>query len=155
MVRVLVVCLGNICRSPLAEGILRAKLKDKSVDSLVDSAGTSHWHVGEKPDKRSIEVAAKNNIDISFQRARSFSAADFETFDLIFAMDQDNYTDIISLAKSDEERKKVHVFLNYAGLGNKPVPDPYYGGETGFEKVFKMLDEASDSVTDRIIKEYI
>ena len=155
MVRVLMVCLGNICRSPLAEGILREKLKNKSVDSLVDSAGTSQWHIGENPDKRSIEVAAKNDIDISFQRARSFSPSDFNAFDLIFAMDQENYADIIVQAKSDEERRKVHIFLNYAGLGNKPVPDPYFGGDKGFEKIFKMLDEASDLVTARIIKEHI
>lgn len=154
MVRVLMVCLGNICRSPLAEGILRTKLEEKSVDSIIDSAGTSHWHTGENPDKRSIKVAAKYNIDISFQKARPFSASDFNAFDLIFAMDQDNYRDIISLAKTDEERKKVHLLLDYAGQGNKPVPDPYFGGEDGFEKVFKMLNEASEKVRDKILKEY-
>lgn len=154
MVRVLMVCLGNICRSPLAEGILRAKLQEKGIDSLVDSAGTSQYHIGEKPDKRSIATANKNNIDITFQRARSFSPVDFESFDLILAMDQDNYADIIAQSKSEEDRKRVHVFLDYAGKGNKPIPDPYFGGANGFDKVYTMLDEASNNIVERILKEY-
>ncbi|MET3731586.1 low molecular weight protein-tyrosine-phosphatase [Moheibacter stercoris] len=132
--KILMVCLGNICRSPLAEGIMRHRTDG---NWIVDSAGTGNWHVGNRPDKRSIAIAQKYGIDISTQRARQFSSKDFDQFDLIFAMDSSNYTDILELAKTDEHRSKVKLML---GEGN--VPDPYYGGDDGFEHVFQLLDEA-------------
>ena len=134
--KILMVCLGNICRSPLAEGIMRSKLGETC---YVDSAGTGNWHVGQKPDKRSIAIAQKYGIDISAQRARQFHLNDFEEFDLIFAMDSSNFQDLLSLAKKEEHKAKVQLIL-----GDANVPDPYYGGEEGFENVYQMLDEAID-----------
>jgi protein-tyrosine phosphatase len=139
--RVLMVCLGNICRSPLAEGILKAK----KPEWVVDSAGTSNYHVGKPPDSRSIETARKFGIDISKQRARQFQKSDFSNFDLILTMDQQNYNNVLRMASTDEESAKVKLILNL----NKPpvnraVPDPYYEG--GFEKVYRMLDEALENL---------
>lgn len=148
-VKVLMVCLGNICRSPLAEGILKSKVDTNQIQ--VDSAGTGGWHVGDLPDPRSIAVAKKNHIDITDQRGRKFSTYDFETYDHIFVMDNSNYRDVIALANSDEEKRKVQRILDTIFSGeNVDVPDPYYGGENGFEDVFKMLDEACAKIADRI-----
>lgn len=139
------VCLGNICRSPLAEEILKSKIDSNKV--FVDSAGTGHWHVGKAPDPRSIEIAKKHKLDISYQRARQFGTADFDNFDIIYVMDNSNKKDVLSLAKTDEQRKKVRLILDEIFPGeNVDVPDPYYGGSTGFENVFKMLDEACDNI---------
>lgn len=134
--KILMVCLGNICRSPLAEGIMRSKLNQ---DFFVDSAGTGDWHVGQSPDKRSVSVAKKYGIDISAQIARQFQPEDFEEFDRIFVMDASNLKNVLTLAKTDEQRNKVRLILN-----EKDVPDPYYGGDEGFENVFQMLDKATD-----------
>lgn len=143
--KILMVCLGNICRSPLAEGILKSKLKTNDV--TVDSAGTGAYHVGEQPDKRSIAIAAEHNIDISNQRARKFTLKDFKEFDYIYAMDNSNYKNIIALARNDDDKKKVKLILNEVfPKENLDVPDPYYGGEYGFKNVFKMLDEACDKI---------
>ena len=149
MKKVLMVCLGNICRSPLAEGILQSKVDDKKI--IVDSAGTAGYHVGELPDKRSIEVARKYGIDLTNQRSRKFTPKDFITFDLIFAMDQDNYNQIVSLASTEKEKTKVHLILNESYPSqNKEVPDPYYGGHQGFENVFKMLNKACESIQQKL-----
>ena len=134
--KILMVCLGNICRSPLAEGIMRSKLNE---DFFVDSAGTGDWHVGQLPDKRSIAIAKTYGIDISSQRARQFQTDDFEAFDQIFVMDASNFKNVVALAQTDEHRKKVRLILN-----ELDVPDPYYGGDEGFENVFRMLDEATN-----------
>lgn len=135
------VCLGNICRSPLAHGILQQEINTRQLDWDVDSAGTSSWHVGEKPDSRSIEVAALNNIDIASQRSRQFIKADFQEFDLILAMDNQNYKDIIGMASSQEDISKVKILLNYSFPNeNRGVPDPYYNG--GFDYVFNLIKEA-------------
>lgn len=143
------VCLGNICRSPLAEGILKSKVDPSKV--TVDSAGTGGWHAGELPDPRSIEVAKKYGLDITDQRGRKFSSYDFEAFDLIFVMDNSNYRDVIRMANSDAEKKKVQLILDELFPGeNVDVPDPYYGGHYGFENVFKMLDEACDKIVNRL-----
>jgi len=143
------VCLGNICRSPLAEGILRSKVDNTRI--TVESAGTGGWHVGEQPDPRSIEVAKKNGLDITYQRGRKFSAYDFETYDHIFVMDNSNYRDVVSMAKSDDEISKVRLILDEIFPGdNVDVPDPYYGGHNGFENVFKMLDEACEKIAARL-----
>ena len=149
MTKILMVCLGNICRSPLAEGILRAKLPTN--EFMVDSAGTANYHVGNKPDSRSIAVASKYGLDISHLRGRQFSAKDFEVFNHIFVMDESNYTNVISLARNDEDKGKVKFILNeiYPGQ-NYNVPDPYYGGNSGFENVYKMLDEACSIIAERL-----
>lgn len=134
---ILMVCLGNICRSPLAEGILQSKAP---TGMKIDSAGTSNWHVGKSPDKRSIAVAKQHGIDISNQKARQFQSEDFSNFDVIFVMDQSNYADVLALAKNEVEKSKVRLILG----NHQEVPDPYYGGEDGFEAVYQMLDEATD-----------
>jgi len=147
--KVLMVCLGNICRSPLAHGILESKVSKNGLNWMVDSAGTSGWHNGEKPDKRSIEVAQQNGIDISNQQSRQFVSTDFDAFDLILAMDVSNFNDIISLAKTDEQRSKVKMILNYSFPSeNRQVPDPYYEG--GFEGVYLMLEEACENIISSV-----
>jgi len=149
--KILMVCLGNICRSPLAEGILQAKLNKKGLDIEVDSAGTGGWHVGEEPDKRSVAIAKKYGIDISHQQARQFSPNDFDEFDIIYAMDGSNLSDIVSLASSNENIEKVRLILNEINpADNSPVPDPYYGGDDGFENVFQLLDKACEIITKKI-----
>jgi len=143
--RILMVCLGNICRSPLAEGILRDKVIRKKLDWKVDSAGTGSWHIGSAPDIRSIAVAKKHGIDINQQRGRQFTAEDFNNFDMIFAMDSENYQNIIRLATSEEDKNKVSLIMNQLDVTrNQSVPDPYWDDD-GFEKVFSMLDEACEA----------
>lgn len=145
------VCLGNICRSPLAEGILKAKTNH--LDVVVDSAGTAAYHVGEQPDIRSIEIANKYGIDLTSQRARQFSVNDFDEFDKIYAMDSSNYANIISLARDERDRNKVDVILNESNPKSfQSVPDPYYGGENGFQNVYDMLDEACNIITQNLEK---
>lgn len=143
------VCLGNICRSPLAEGILASKLP-KSIFTI-DSAGTGSWHVGKKPDDRSIITAKKNGIDISYQRCRQFSTRDFDTFDYIYVMDQSNYDDVIKLAKSESHKQKVSLILDELFPGeNVDVPDPYYGLQNGFDTVYEMLDETCEIIARKL-----
>ena len=143
------VCLGNICRSPLAEGILAHKIQH--LDVTVESAGTAGYHIGKMPDERSIEIANKYEIDISNQKARHFSRADFDEFDIIYAMDTNNFAQLTSLAKNQNERDKIRMILNEI----KPesfdsVPDPYYGGDNGFHLVYNMLDEACNKIITQI-----
>jgi len=151
--KILMVCLGNICRSPIAEGILRHKLQTmKNEDVETDSAGTSNFHIGECPDSRMRMTAVKNGMDISDLRARQFVQSDFDEFDLIYAMDNANKQDILKLARNDADRAKVKLILDEVYPGeSREVPDPYYGGEQGFQDVFDMLDDA----TDQIIAKYI
>ena len=145
--KILMVCLGNICRSPLAEGILQSKVDDHH---LVDSAGTGDWHVGEQPDRRSVAVAKKHGVDISDQRAMHFNPIFFDEFDLIFAMDQQNMVDLQNLARNEEDQNKIKLILK-EGVGvTDNVPDPYYDGDDAFEHVFQLLDEA----TNGLIKKY-
>ncbi len=147
--KILMVCLGNICRSPLAEGILKSKVNSEYV--LVESAGTGGWHAGEQPDPRSMAIARQYGLDISDQRARKFSTYDFERYDLIFVMDNSNYRDVVRLANSHSEKEKVQLILDEIFPGeNVDVPDPYYGGDQGFENVFKMLDEACENIVRRL-----
>ena len=150
-VKILMVCLGNICRSPLAEGILASKLpKDKFT---VDSAGTGPWHVGKQPDSRSIAIAKKNKLDISQQRGRQFNAADFENYDYIYVMDSSNYDDVIALSNNEKQKGKVQLILNELFPGeNVDVPDPYYGVENGFAAVYKMLDEACEILAEKLLQ---
>lgn len=149
MQRILMVCLGNICRSPLAEGVLKSKVASKSI--LVDSAGTAAYHVGNSPDKRSIQIAKTYGIDISEQRARAFSKDDFENFDIIYAMDRSNYNNILRLASSVASKNKVQLLLNESFPGeDREVPDPYYGGKEGFETIYQLIDTACDRIAVKI-----
>ncbi len=146
--KILMVCLGNICRSPLAEGILRSKLNN---NFIVDSAGTGGWHAGEQPDKRSILTAKNRGIDITHQRARKFQKTDFENFDYIYVMDNQNYKDVSSLAENEDHKTKIQLILEEIFPGERvDVPDPYYGGQDGFEKVFYMLDEACEIIAKKL-----
>ncbi|MEM0931845.1 MAG: low molecular weight protein-tyrosine-phosphatase [Bacteroidota bacterium] len=141
---VLMVCLGNICRSPLAEGILASKVDPEKV--WVDSAGTAGYHVGRPPDPRSIAVARSHGLDISNQRCRRFSPLDFERFDYIYVMDQKNLSDLLDLATSPEDAQKVQLLLDVLGTNSEEVPDPYYGGTDSFEKVFQRIDAACEAI---------
>ena len=136
------VCLGNICRSPLAEGILKSKL-DGSY--FIDSAGTINYHEGSQPDERSIKTAIKNGIDISTQKSRPITKQDFDDFDLIFCMDKNNYKDVLKLA-DDSQKHKVRLILD----NELEVPDPYFGGIDGFDKVYQMLDETCEIIAEKI-----
>ena len=152
-IKILMVCLGNICRSPLAEGILASKLpKDKF---RIDSAGTGSWHIGHSPDERSIAVAKKYKIDISKQKGRQFNTSDFEDYDFIYVMDNSNFKDVLKLAKTSEQKKKVQLILNELFPNeNVDVPDPYFGLSNGFASVYKMLDEACDLIAKKLIKKH-
>ncbi len=139
----MMVCLGNICRSPIAHGILQDKIKKLELPWAVDSCGTSSWHTGEKPDSRSIDVALKNNICIANQRAQNFNISMFEEYDYILVMDSNNHKDLMKLASSEANKQKVKLLMNYAFPGqNRQVPDPYYEG--GFDAVFDMIELAID-----------
>lgn len=141
------VCLGNICRSPLAHGILESKAPK---DWYIDSAGTSGWHEGERPDTRSIITAKGRGLNIDQQRSRPFLAEDFERFDVIFAMDSSNYTNITRLAPDEASKAKVRLIMNEAYPGeNRQVPDPYTGGQRGFEDVYDMLDLAIEKFLEQ------
>ena len=133
--RILMVCLGNICRSPLAHGILEHMAKEKNLNWQIDSAGTGNWHIGEQPDRRSIAVAKKYGVDISTQSCRQFLSNDFENFDLILVMDQNNLSDVISLATTDADFSKVRLFLK-----NGVVPDPYHDDKQ-FDPVYQMIEK--------------
>ena len=147
--KILMVCLGNICRSPLAEGIL--KQKTKHLNLTVNSAGTAGYHIGNTADIRSIEIAEKYNIDIRNKKARQFSRADFNEYDIIYAMDTNNYTHLIALTKTKKERAKIHMILNEINPGQyDSVPDPYYKGENGFQEVYDMLDKACEKIVNQI-----
>lgn len=149
MVKILMVCLGNICRSPLAEGILSSKL---SADKFkVDSAGTGDYHIGGSPDPRSVAIAKKNGVDISFQKARQFNIKDFNDFDLIYVMDQSNYENVIDLAPDEQSKNKVDLILNALFPNeNVDVQDPYFGHENGFETVYEMLDEVCEIIAKKL-----
>ncbi len=137
------VCLGNICRSPLAEGILKNKLP---LDRFkVDSAGTAGFHIGRSPDHRSIEVAAQNGIDISGQKARKFTPNDFKEFNKIYVMDHANLADVLQMASTPEDRNKVALLLE-----TDEVPDPYYENEEGFKTVFRLIDQACNRLTNKL-----
>ena len=141
------VCLGNICRSPLAEGILSSKISNIKV--TVDSAGTAGYHIGSKPDPRAIDIAKKNNIDISTLRARKFERSDFINFDKIYVMDKNNFNDVIGLAENKNEASKVILITDILDSYSF-VPDPYYGGLADFEKVFNLLDKICHKIANKI-----
>jgi protein-tyrosine phosphatase len=140
MQKILFVCLGNICRSPLAEGISLHFIKQYGLNIKVDSAGTSNYHIGEAPDNRTTKNASKHGVDLSFLRARQFSESDFNLFDKIFVMDNSNLKDVLLLAKNEEQKKKVELFLSVNSSNTiSEVPDPYYFDEQKFEEVFQLV----------------
>jgi protein-tyrosine phosphatase len=149
------VCLGNICRSPLADGILLRKIKEQSLDVIVDSAGTANYHIGKAPDHRMIQTAAKHGTTLSFLRARQFTSKDFQNFDHILVMDQSNYDNVAKLAHHSDDLKKVEFFLQYLYPNQKAaVPDPYYGTLKDFEEVYQLVDKATDALIQKLIHEH-
>lgn len=149
--KILMVCLGNICRSPLAEGLLRSKLDPAHF--IVDSTGTGHWHVGNPPDPRSIAVARKHNLDISNLRGRQFSHQDYIDFDHIYVMDSSNLENVYQLAQTQLEKDKVSMILDTLFPGEKvDVPDPYLGLDDGFDRVYEMLDQSCDVIAQQLTK---
>lgn len=144
MAKILMVCLGNICRSPLAHGILQSKLPDSFI---VDSAGTGNYHIGSPPDSRSISVAKKHGINISTQKCRQFKVSDFDRFDIIYVMDSSNYNNVVNLARDSKDVSKVKLILEEIKTDiSSEVPDPYYGDITDFEYVFNVLNEACEQI---------
>lgn len=141
--KILMVCLGNICRSPLAEGILRHLAMQRQLNWEIDSAGTGNWHVGDPPDPRSVKVAKKHGIDISGLRGRQFQAGDFGRFDSIYVMDLDNYRDVLRKAGSDADRSKVQLLLEH----QQPVPDPWYD-DALFEPVYHLIYDACERIVN-------
>ncbi len=149
--KILMVCLGNICRSPIADGLLRQKVNEEHLDVEVDSAGTIGLHAGSAPDSRMIATAKNRGTDISFLKARQFTVADFEKFDVIFAMDKNNKRDILSLAKTTEDKQKVHLLLSeISDQDEANVPDPYYGTSKDFEHVYDLVDKATNTIIQKI-----
>ncbi len=149
---ILLVCMGNICRSPMAHGVVRKRLIAHGLETVVvlDSAGTHGYHAGTPPDKRAQAAALRRGIDISTLRARSVELSDFESFDLILAMDEENIEALREMA-AEEHHPKIHLFLEYAaGDVGRVVPDPYYGGPVGFERVLDMVEEAAEALIIRI-----
>ncbi|PZF72476.1 low molecular weight phosphotyrosine protein phosphatase [Taibaiella soli] len=144
------VCLGNICRSPIAEGVMQEKINQHHLDWTVDSAGTESFHVGEAPHRFSQKVCANHGIDISHQRARRFIKADFKNYDKIYAMAKDVYYEIENIGSFNGDMSKVVLFLNELKPdSNESVPDPYYGGEAGFEPVYELIDQTCDAIVQR------
>ena len=150
-VRVLLVCMGNICRSPMAEGLLRQRIAERGfpVEIEVDSAGTHSYHVGASPDPRALAAALRRGVDISELRARRVTPADFARFDLVLAMDDDNHSALVELADA-EHHHKIRLLLEFAGPGHRNVPDPYYGGMLGFERVLDLVEEAMAGLLDEV-----
>jgi protein-tyrosine phosphatase len=148
--KILMVCLGNICRSPLAEGILKEKIKSRGLNWKVDSAGTGAWHIGEKPDRRSIAIARQHQIDLTDQRARQLKASDLENFDLLIGMDRSNYNNILKLSTNAQQEEKVRLMMDFAYPNQGiEVPDPYYDRD-GFEEVYEMIDKATDALIEEL-----
>lgn len=150
--RILFVCLGNICRSPMAEGVFRHVCEEngRGQDLVIDSAGTGGWHIGNPPDHRAIAAAAGRGIDISAQRARQVAGTDFQAFDHIIAMDEDNLETLLARAPEDTH-SKVSLFLEgVPGIEEREVPDPYYGGEEGFDHALDLIEAASRALLARL-----
>lgn len=148
--KILMVCLGNICRSPIAQGIMEKKVLQRGLNWHIDSAGTSGWHDGESPDKRAIAASALKGVDISNQISRKITQSDLDNYDIILVMDSSNYQDVMRLCKNENQKSKVHLLLNFRFPGmNSPVPDPYYDGK--FNEVFELLDQSLDDVINGLV----
>lgn len=155
MRKILFVCMGNICRSPMAEGVVRDVFKHRGIEAELDSAGTISFHSGESPDRRAIDELNKHKIDISKLKARQIKTKDLEYYDHIFAMDQNNYADILTLTPTGFEHK-VDMFMNISEPNkNIAIPDPYYGGEQGFKNVYEMIKKSAEALADKIINNKI
>ena len=153
--KVLVVCLGNICRSPMAEGILRKKITERNLPVTVDSAGTGNYHVGEAPDERAITTSMRFGVDISSLAARQFSINDFDEFDSIFVMDNSNLRNVLDLSRNEFDAGKVKLMLDILYPGEEmEVPDPWFGNNEGFVRVFEMLDAASEQLVQEMEKHF-
>lgn len=156
-VRVLFVCLGNICRSPVAEGVFRQKVRDAGLEDLIeiDSAGTGAWHVGNPPDRRMTATAKRYGVDLTTQRARQFVDTDLADFDHILAMDKSNLHDILYLDEGDDFGQRVTLFRQWdPEPGDYNVPDPYYGGDQGFEEVYGIVDRTTDALLKGLAAHY-
>ncbi len=155
MIRVLFVCLGNICRSPTAQGVFEALVRDAGLDHVIaaDSAGTTDYHIGDSPDTRSQRAARGRGIDISPQRARQAHAGDFEDFTLVLAMDRANYRNLVPLAGA-AGRDRLRLFLDFAPQFGEDVPDPYYGGTDGFERVLDICAAAGRGLLNHLIESH-
>ena len=152
-VKVLMVCMGNICRSPLAHGVFERMVKEEGLSDLieVDSSGTHSWHVGNPPDPRSQEVAMRHGLDLNYQQARKVTSADIDDYDYILAMDRDNLEILQALAKNKESLNKIALFLDFAeGIELSEVPDPYYGGPGGFDHVYELVEAAASGLLQSI-----
>jgi len=151
MVKVLFICMGNICRSPTAEGVFRHMVKQISAEDeiLIDSAGTHAYHVGNPPDSRAQEAALKRNVDLSKQRARRVSKDDFAEFDYVIAMDESNRDDLLAICQP-KYRDRIHLFLDFAECDESEVPDPYYGQGRGFEIVLNLVEDAASGLLKHI-----
>ena len=149
MKNVLFVCLGNICRSPAAEGVLRAMAKERGLDVTIDSAGTGGWHAGDPPDARMMKAAAKRGVDLSYQRARQVDLSDFYQFDYLLAMDLSNHTDLLEMAPPNRTCD-IRLFLDFADCETRETPDPYYGGPDGFERVLDLIELGAAGFLDHL-----
>lgn len=149
MKRILFVCLGNICRSPAAEGVLRHRARARGVDLVIDSAGTGGWHAGDPPDARMIRASARRGYDISRQRARQVELADFYSFEYLLAMDLRNHSDLLALAPPNRECD-IRLFLDFANTKERETPDPYYGGPDGFERVLDLIEQGAEGFLDHL-----
>jgi len=153
--KILAVCLGNICRSPLAEGLLKREAVRRGLDWEVASGGTAKYHIGNPPDPRSIAIAKEHGLDISAQRSHHVTAADLTTYDLVLAMDRQNFQDLMARAETEEDRRKIHIFLEFAGLADQfgtDVFDPYYD-DGAYEGVYKTVEKAAKGIADRLMLE--
>lgn len=149
--KVLMVCLGNICRSPMAEGVLKHKAQTRGIDVFVDSAGTSNWHEGERPDERAMQEMQNRGLDISDQRSRPFVTNDFDAFDHILVMDTSNKSNVLRMARNESDASKVSLMLDHGNeVKGMSVPDPYYND--AFDHVYELLDFACDSFLDSLEK---
>ena len=150
--KILMVCLGNICRSPLADGLMRKKVQEHKLDVYVDSAGTANYHVGGAPDERMTQTARRKGVDISKLQARQFVVSDFDAFDIIYVMDKSNYQNVIDLARNENDIVKVKLILDELGYAAsiQEVPDPYYGSHAGFDSVFDLLNRATDVIIEKM-----
>lgn len=151
-VNVLFICMGNICRSPTAEGVFTRLIRERGFDAniYVESAGTHAYHVGEAPDRRAQQAASKRNVALSHLRARQINSKDFDKFDYLLVMDSDNYANVMAICPQQQVDKVKH-FLDYAPhLGRRDVPDPYYGGANGFEQVLDLIEAASAGFIDHL-----
>ena len=152
--KIIFVCLGNICRSPTAEGALRKQVSERGLESLfeIDSAGTGDWHLGHPPDKRAIEAALARGIDLTPLRARQITVSDMLYYDTIIAMDNQNFSRLKSLAPVDHQHK-IRLLLQYENSAEREVPDPYYGGDHGFDLVLDLIEESCRELLDHLLSD--